>query len=204
MTNVIEKLGELFREFPGIGPRQARRFVYFLLRQDESYIKNLVESVGELRESVRECESCFRFFIPQRSVRLERSDLCDLCADKHADKSVLLIVEKDVDLDNVRKTGKYHGQYFILGGLLPILEKKPESCIRISELRERLKSDKDIREVILAISANPVGDNTVDYLREELSKFKIKVSVLGRGLSTGTELEYSDSSTLSHAIENRH
>ncbi|MEK7535800.1 MAG: toprim domain-containing protein [Patescibacteria group bacterium] len=197
MSNIIDKLGELFREFPGIGPRQARRFVYFLLRQDSSYVKNLVESVGELRESVSECKSCYRFFIG-------KSELCQICTDPNSDKSILLVVEKDIDLENVRKTGKYLGQYFVLGGLLPILEKNPESRIRIHELKERLKTDKEIREVILAISTNPIGDNTVDYLRNEILKFRnLDISTLGRGLSTGTELEYSDSTTLSYALENR-
>ena len=27
----IDKLTDIFRQFPGIGPRQAKRFVYFLL-----------------------------------------------------------------------------------------------------------------------------------------------------------------------------
>src|SRR3989344_1996912 len=202
MTNIIEKLSELFREFPGIGPRQARRFVYFLLRQDKAYVANLIEHIKEVREGVSECGSCFRFFV----VRSDLIDptLCEFCADPHRNKSVLVVVEKDIDLDNVRKTGKFEGQYFVLGGLLPILEKNPESRIRIQELRQRLVEDKNIKEVILALSANPVGDNTLDYLRNEISKFKnLRISTLGRGLSTGTELEYSDAATLSHALENR-
>jgi len=195
VSDVIAKLGELFREFPGIGPRQARRFVYFLLRQDASYIKNMLEQITELRESVSECESCFRFYIGK---------VCNLCTDKNVNSSILLVVEKDIDLENVRKTGKFNGKFFVLGGLLPILEKNPESRIRINELRLRLEKDKKIREVILALSVNPVGDNTVEFLKLEISKFKhLKISTLGRGLSTGTELEYSDSATLSAALESR-
>ena len=34
-------------------------------------------------------------------------------------------------------------------------------------------------------------------------KFNIKISSLGRGLSTGTELEYSDNETLKNALKNR-
>ncbi|HEY9583212.1 MAG TPA: toprim domain-containing protein [Candidatus Paceibacterota bacterium] len=204
MSDIISQLTELFMQFPGIGPRQARRFVYFLLRQDSIYIKTLLEQIKELRESVNECKSCFRFFLSKGFELENRKSTCELCSDIHADKSILLIIEKDVDLENVRKTGKFRGQYFVLGGLLPILEKQPESRIRINELRRRLEKDKDIKEVILALSANPMGDNTIDYLRLEISKYlNIIISTLGRGLSTGTELEYSDSSTLSHALENR-
>ena len=195
MSDVIAKLTELFMQFPGIGPRQARRFVYFLLRQDRTYIKNLIENIDELKSEVSECPFCFRYYIGKA---------CSLCADESSDKKILLVVEKDTDLENVRKTGKYMGQYFVLGGLLPILEKNPESRIRINELRKRLEDDRNIREVILALSANPIGDNTAEYLNIEISKYRnIKVSTLGRGLSTGTELEYSDAATLSAALESR-
>lgn len=117
----------------------------------------------------------------------------------------MLIVEKDVDLENVRKSGAHKGYYFVLGGLLPILEENPDSRIRIGDLRERLTKDTKIKEVILALTTNSLGDNTSDYLRTEISKLgrRIKISTLGRGLSTGAELEYSDHNTLSHALKNR-
>ena len=49
------------------------------------------------------------------------------------------------------------------------------------------------------------GENTADYIREFLKKnFEtIKVSVLGRGLSTGSELEYVDAETIKNALQNR-
>lgn len=200
MSDIIDKLTEMFMQFPGIGPRQAKRFVYFLLRQDAAYAKALIESIDELREDVTQCKYCFRYYIGKNKV-------CDLCADPNREQDTLLVVEKDIDLENVRKTGKFHGQYFVLGGLLPILEKNPESRIRISELRARLTKDKNLKEVILAISANAIGDNTVEFLQQQIKNLpagrQVKVSTLGRGLSTGTELEYSDSDTLSAALESR-
>lgn len=209
MSSVIDKSTELFAKFPGIGPRQARRFVYFLLSQDESYIKNFLTSIKELRNEVNQCPECFRFFVSQRPdlEKSQRSGLgvrCDICADPHIEKDKLLIVEKDADLENIRKTNKYRGRYFVLGGLVPILEKDPDSRIRIQDLRARLKSSPEIREIILALSANPTGENTAEYLHVQISKFpNIKISSLGRGLSTGSELEYADSSTLASALENR-
>ena len=45
------------------------------------------------------------------------------------------------------------------------------------------------------------------YVREQLKdiaeKFGIKISSLGKGLSTGTELEYSDNDTIKNALKNR-
>jgi len=212
MNNVIEKLTETFTKFPGIGPRQAKRFVYFLLSQDESYVKNLLTDIKELRSEVGQCPECFRFFVQRSDLKgVRRSDLgvqCELCSDPNIENDKLLIVEKDADLENIRKTNKYHGRYFVLGGLLPILEKQPELRIRIYELRSRIKELPELKEVILALSANPVGENTAEYLHQELAKFPpptggIKISSLGRGISTGSELEYADSATLTSALESR-
>jgi len=65
----------------------------------------------------------------------------------------------------------------------------------------------NLKEIILAFSATPEGDNTARYIEKILepilSQKKIKISRLGRGLSTGTELEYSDSETIINALKNR-
>jgi recombination protein RecR len=120
-----------------------------------------------------------------------------------------MIVSLDVDFENIEKTKFYNGYYFILGGTVPILEKNPENKIRQTDLlktiEEKVKSG--LNEIILALNYNPEGENTVTYLTEFLKgiteKNNIKISTLGRGLSTGTELEYSDSDTIKNALKNR-
>ncbi|GAG06601.1 unnamed protein product, partial [marine sediment metagenome] len=66
---------------------------------------------------------------------------------------------------------------------------------------------KEIKEIILAFSATPKSDNTERYIEKILEpiiqKYPIKISHLGKGLSTGTELEYSDSETIINALKNR-
>ncbi|MFA5987369.1 MAG: toprim domain-containing protein [Candidatus Paceibacterota bacterium] len=125
-----------------------------------------------------------------------------------------MIVAKDIDLENIKRSGAYTGRYFVLGGLLPILEKHPEEKIRTTKLKDLLTTtlEKDnLREVIVALSANPEGDYTADFLKKYIGDIasatnpstQIKISVLGRGLSTGTELEYSDSDTIKNALKNR-
>ena len=118
-----------------------------------------------------------------------------------------MIVARDVDMENMEKTGVYDGYYFVLGGTVPILEKEPERLVRIKELEKRLAKEADLKEIIIAMNANPEGENTEDFLRlriKEISGAKnINLSTLGRGLSTGIELEYSDSDTLKSALKNR-
>jgi recombinational DNA repair protein RecR len=42
-----------------------------------------------------------------------------------------------------------------------------------------------------------------EQIKDLTEKQGIKVSSLGKGLSTGTELEYSDNDTLRNALKNR-
>src|SRR3989344_592306 len=212
-----QKLIELFKEFPGIGPRQAKRFVYFLLNRNPAYASDLAKLISEVRGTVHTCDTCFRFF-PNTT-----STTCSICSDSTRDKKSLMLVSNDVDFENIEKTKFYNGYYFILGGTIPILEKNPEKRIRQKELFEILpkKIKEGLSEIIIALNYNPEGENTLSYLKELLKPFTetdkpasafgrtelasdrtksakatagtVKISTLGRGLSTGTELEYSDS-----------
>ncbi len=202
-----QKLIELFKEFPGIGPRQAKRFVYFLLNRNKAYASDLSKLISEVRSTVHTCDSCFRFF-PNGTA-----STCPICRDTTRDKKSLMLLSHDVDFENIEKTKFYSGYYFILGGNVPILEKNPEKRIRQKELLESIEKKAKagngdrLSEIIIALNYNPEGENTLNYLSEILKpladKNNIKISTLGRGLSTGTELEYSDSDTIKNALKNR-
>src|SRR3989338_3304565 len=201
--DIIDKLSEIFKEFPGIGERQARRFVYFLMSRNGAYADNLSGLISELKKETRQCNECFRFF----SVKNSSNKICEICANTNADSSILIVVEKDSDLESVKKSRVYNGKYFILGGLVPIVEKTTKSRVRIEELKKKISSSQEIKEIILAFSLSPQGDHTDQYVREQIKdiaeKSDIKISSLGKGLSTGTELEYSDNDTLKNALKNR-
>lgn len=201
----ISRLAEHFTQFPGIGTRQARRFAYFILRSRPEYVRELTEMTERVRSSVRECTFCHRYFVPQKTG----SSTCQTCSDPGRESTTLLVVEKDPDLESIERSGAYEGQYFVLGGTLHILDKEPETVIREKELLTRVEAlVKDgLKEIVLAMSATPESEHTAEHVRESLAplaqKHSIKVSVLGRGLSTGTELEYSDPDTLRHALMGR-
>lgn len=199
----IDKLTEIFKEFPGIGERQARRFVYFLMFRNGEYSNNLSKLILELKKEVAQCKECFKFFL----IKKERNNLCEICGSPNTDSTLLLIVEKDSDLESINKSGVYHGKYFILGGLVPIVEKTTKSRVRIEELKKRISASPELKEIILAFSISPQGDHTDQYVREQIKdlaeKNNVKISSLGKGLSTGTELEYSDNDTLKNALKNR-
>jgi len=190
-------------KFPGIGTRQAKRFVYFLLAQDTRFVETFAHELSELKKNIGQCASCFRYY-ERRGTQTQ----CDACT-SDADSSILLVVEKDTDMDTVRRSGSYAGRYFVLGGTIPVLENDPASKIRIRELVARIGqgTSEGLTEVVLALSANTEGDMTREYVAKTLAplaeKNHIAITALGRGLSTGTELEYSDSDTLKNALKNR-
>lgn len=204
--NTLNKLSELFSQFPGIGERQAKRFVYFLLSKNPTYAAELARLISGVKESISICETCFRFFPKEVRSALK----CNICSDKNRDRGTLAIVSYDNDLESIEKTGSFLGNYFVLGGIVPILEKNPERRVRAGELLkeiERRANEGGLIEIVLAMSFNSDGENTVIYLREILAplekKHQFKITNLGRGLSLGTELEYSDSETLKSALKNR-
>lgn len=203
--NTIEKLTEIFKEFPGIGERQAKRFVYFLMSKNGSYVENLLLLVKDLKKEIAQCPECFRFFI----LKNLKEKNCDICTNPHTDQTMLMVVEKDSDLESIRKSKVYHGKYFVLGGLVPIVEKNTKNIVRINELLNQIKIQKKsgLEEIILAFSLNPQGDHTDLYVRNQIKNtvenHSLKISSLGRGLSTGTELEYSDNDTIKNALKNR-
>ena len=198
--NRINKLTELFARFPGIGPRGAKRYVYFLLTQPKSFHVELANILKELNNDTVKCKDCHRFFGADGEF-----DVCMICGSKNRNQKLLMVVEKDVDLDNIERSGIYDGKYFVLGGTIPILDKEPNRKIRSDELLKYVNKHS-FDEIILAMSANPDGDSTGSFIKKMLedASSKSKVSVLGRGLSTGSELEYSDSETIKNAFQNRH
>ena len=201
----LNRLHELFRQFPGIGPRQAKRFVYFLLGTTDGYRHTLAKEITELASRVTVCASCFRFFDRKNT----QASMCHVCRDDSRDATSLMVVAKDVDLDAVEKSKVYDGYYFVLGNALSLIEKEPESKLRTKELTAAIdkKAKNGLKEIILALSLNSEGEHTRQFVEDLISplikKHSLKVSILGRGLSTGTELEYSDTETIKNALAGR-
>ncbi|MDO8555461.1 MAG: toprim domain-containing protein [bacterium] len=205
MNTITTKLIEYFEKLPGIGPRQAGRFVFFLLKQESEFLKNFGLMISNLKTSVIPCASCQRFFENDNE-----NNNCSICRNPNRDKDILLVVEKDIDLESMEKAGFYNGQYFVLGGIIPLLIKELPQEIKMKQLHDKVKKEMEnnsLVEIILAFSATTEGDNTARYTEKILEpiaqKHSIKITRLGRGLSTGTELEYSDKETIVNALKTR-
>jgi len=196
--DTIDELASALARLPGIGPRQGKRFVFHLLTAPSSERTKLAELILALGKEIHQCTSCMRFF------NASSTSLCKYCSDTTRDDALLMLVEKDQDLVAVEKAGTYRGRYFVLGGVLTLSGK---GSIREKELQKTVerRSKTGLQEIVLALSATSEGEHTIDHIRMLLAPYRdtLKTSVLGRGLATGSELEYSDAETLRAAVTNR-
>lgn len=195
----IEKLQTLFERLPGIGPRQAARFVQFLLRSSPGFRNEVANEIQKLGNNVKQCTDCRRFFAGT-------GEKCTICGSPRRDETLLLVVASDADVDTIERSGNYNGKYFVLGGIKSFGDDR--SLPNEKMFLTLAGKDANIEEIILALPANPEGDATEEHIRSLVTtvkkKISAKISTLGRGLSTGSEIEYADAETLKSALENRH
>jgi len=202
--NPLEKLIRHFEKFPGIGSRQAKRFAFHILTLPHENVTEISELIRTIRMSVVECPSCFRFH-----SMYNNQTLCSICSSGERDRSKLTVVERDTDVDAIERGGTYDGLYFILGGTVPLLDSQDVKKLRGGALKHLVetRSKEGLTEIILAFSVNPDGENTARYieilLKDSIKDSPIKISHLGRGLSTGSELEYADPETIKNSFKNR-
>lgn len=200
--NDLDKLISLFESFPGVGARQAKRFAFHVLTMPEADTKELARLVSELKGSVVECASCHRFYVSQQGTT------CSICNSQNRDHNRLLVVERDSDVQAIERAGVYDGLYFVLGGTVPLLHNSENNKLRGAALKATVEArlPEGLTEIILGFSINPDGENTARFVESILSPVlpeTTKLTHLGRGLSTGSELEYADPETIKSALNNR-
>ena len=197
--DTIERLISLFERFPGIGPRQAQRFVQFLLRSSPATRREIADAVQALGSSAHQCAECMRYFSGKEKI-------CGICSNPERDAAFLAVVASDADLAALERSGTYRGRYFVLGGTISLASEKTNG-LRIKQLLYLIPTRLNLVEIILAFPANPEGDATANRLRDEMndivSRSSVKITSLRRGLSTGSELEYADPDTIKSALESR-
>lgn len=205
MSTPKEKLIEAFKKFPGVGPRQAQRFVYYLRTKPEAFINELHDSIRDLKNQSKRCSKCQKFFDSVSS-----DSVCKTCLDTDRVHEQLMVVQRDIDLEHFESSDLFKGYYFVLGGTVPIGKQDDiPGYIRINDLLALIKEylEHGLSEIILALHVTPESEITTDILikkiREVYPEDVLTITKLGRGLSTGSEIEYADKDTLKNALDNR-
>jgi recombination protein RecR len=191
----VEKMIDVVKKLPGVGPKMAERLCYHILKMSDIEAKSFIEAIQNARQKVKVCSVCYN---------LSESDPCPICMDNTRNKELLCVVESPQDLIAVSKVKNedYNGLYFVLGGALSPLDAIGPKDIRINQLIVRLKKE-NIKEVILATDMDSKGETTAVYLAQLIKPLGIKVSRLGYGMPVGGDIEYADEVTISKAIAGR-
>ena len=190
---VIEQAINLFKQFPGVGDRTARRIIYWLLAQPKEKIMEFAQTFKDLSEQVKTCSICFN---------VSTSDPCPICANPERDHSVICVVAEPQDIAAIESTRIYNGVYHVLGGLLDAMKGIGPEDLHIEELLRRA-AEENVKEIILALEPSNEGEITAKHIAKLLADVDVKVTILAQGLSAGTTLEFADPRTLSNALINR-
>ena len=191
LTELIEALGAL----PGVGPRTAERYAYFLLKADPSTGRHISAAANNLHEYVDYCKKTF-------ALVEKGKEFSDLYTDPSRDKHLVAVVAEPFDIVAIEKTGQFKGTYHVLGGLVSPIDGVSPEQLHIAELISRIDEDR-VKEIILATNASVEGESTALYIQQQLGDRKVTISRLARGLSVGVDLEYADQITLGRALSER-
>ncbi|MBR2864106.1 recombination protein RecR [Candidatus Saccharibacteria bacterium] len=192
LQDAIDALGNL----PGVGPRTAERYAYYLFRTSPEISRNISQSLENLHTGMKTCPVTFALIDSSEEVSPFYSD--------ERDKSIILVVEEPLDIYAIEQTKAYHGTYHVLGGAISPIDGVTPDQLHIKELLERISDDK-ATEIIIATNPSVEGESTALLLQKTISdKFpELKITRLARGLPLGVDLSYADQITLSAALENR-
>jgi recombination protein RecR len=191
LQDAIDALSQL----PGVGPRSAERYAYYLLKSDSSKSQIIAESLKRLHQNIKYCPKTFALIEASQKVS-------PLYENPKRDKTIVAVVADPFDIVALEKTHSFNGTYHVLGGLVSPIDNVGPEQLHINELIKRVDADK-VKELILATNASVEGESTALLIMQQLEPKKIKITRLARGLPVGVDLEYADQITLKRALEGR-
>lgn len=196
-SSSINNLIEALRKLPSVGQRTAERYVFYLLKSGKKEVNQLRETLENLLKNTKSCEICWNF---------DDASPCKICSDPKRQKEIICVINDVQDLAAIENTQEYKGVYHILRGNISSDDDETKiKKLKIEELKKRITEDKNIQEIILALSPDLSGETTMMYLKKELTQInpQLKITRLARGLPLGGDLQYADEITLISALKNR-
>lgn len=193
-NGLVAELMQALRCLPGVGEKSAQRMAFYLLQQNRQIAKNLARAIQDAAEQVGFCEQC---------RTLSEHPVCSLCSNTARDSSQLCVVESPADVYIIDQATGYKGLYFVLHGRLSPLDGIGPQELRLDLLDQRLQTG-EVSELILATNTTVEGEATAYYLSEMAMNRNVCSTRIAHGVPLGGELDYVDSSTLSHAFSGRH
>ncbi len=189
----LVRLEESLAKLPGVGRRSAERMAYAMLNMDEEDLQEFSDAAKNLKQSIHVCPIC---------GFLAEGKKCEICEDNDREQDILMVVSFPKDVIAFENAETYHGLYHVLNGVISLGKGGSVEDLNINALLERV-GKQAFREVIIATNPTIEGETTALYLAKLLESKVGNVTRLAYGLQMGGNLEYTDSLTLSKAIEGR-
>ena len=193
-TKIIEEAVNEISKLPGIGKKTALRLSLFLLKKDIAFTKNISKALVRLREETKYCDIC-------HMMSEEGNCICKR-TEPYLNREIVCVVEDTPDVLAIQNTNHYNGLLHVIGGLISPIDGIGPENLNIDSLENRVK-EGEIKEIILALSPTLDGDTTSFYISKRLSKYKLKMTTISRGIPIGGEIEYADEITLGKSISSR-
>ena len=187
------RLEESLAKLPSVGKRSAERMAYAMLNMEDDDLAEFSDAIISLKKSIHVCPIC-GFLTEEKN--------CVICNDKDRDQDVLMIVSYPKDVIAFENAESYHGQYHVLNGVISLNKGGTIEDLNIDSLMDRIEKN-NFKEVIIATNPTIEGETTALYIGKLIANKVPTVTRLAYGLQMGGNLDYTDSLTLSKAVEGR-
>lgn len=190
----LQGLAEQFGRLPGVGRKSAMRMAFAVLELTDEEAEGFADAILDAKRKIHLCPEC---------QNLTDKDLCPVCSDLARDRSVICVVEDARDVLSIEKVREYRGMYHVLHGVISPVNGITPDKIKLRELLERIGTDGEVKEIIVATNPTVEGEATAMYIARLVKPLGIKVTRLAYGMPVGGDLEYADEVTLARALEGR-
>ena len=187
------RLEESLAKLPSVGKRSAERMAYAMLNMDDDDLAEFSDAIKNLKQSIHVCPIC---------GFLTEGENCEICDDPDRDQSVLMVVSYPKDVIAFENAESYRGLYHVLNGAISVSKGASIEDLNIASLLERINNG-NFKEVIIATNPTIEGETTALYIAKLITDKVETVTRLAYGLQMGGNLDYTDSLTLSKAVEGR-
>jgi recombination protein RecR len=187
------RLEESLAKLPSVGKRSAERMAYAMLNMEDDDLAEFSDAIKNLKQSIHVCPIC---------GFLTEEERCEICNDNEREQDVLMVVSYPKDVIAFENAESYRGLYHVLNGAISVSKGASIEDLNIASLLERVEQGS-FKEVIIATNPTIEGETTALYLARLLADKVETVTRLAYGLQMGGNLDYTDSLTLSKAVEGR-
>lgn len=195
MSESFDRLKNALRKLPGTGLKSAERMAMYLALENRADAAEIAESIAAALGRITPCPECFG---------LSEGGLpCGICSDASRIPDALCVVEKASDIAAIEKSGAWRGKYHVLGGKLSPIKKIGPEKLNLASLAKRAE-ESGIAEITLALSNDIEAEATCHYIQERVAApLGIRLTRIGFGLPSGSQLGFADSGTIKSALESR-